>query len=109
MDALEAAWRAKEIEREAAVNRAVAAHRQAESKLSQLLFDCEQRDQKLQLRESRVEKEKEDAQREADRKITEMEDTCRRVREECVPPLKNSPLVSPQSSCTRLIEGLVGW
>ena len=51
MDELEAAWRAKEIEREAAVNKAVTAHRQAESKLNQLLFDCEQRDQQLQLRE----------------------------------------------------------
>eukprot|EP01049_Picozoa_sp_SAG25_P008753 SAG25_NODE_813_length_5233_cov_5.402805_2_plen_99_part_00 len=53
MDELEAAWRAKEIEREAAVNKAVSAHRQAESKLNQLLFDCEQRDQTLQLREVR--------------------------------------------------------
>ena len=50
---MEAAWRAKEIEREAAVNKAVSAHRQAESKLNQLLFDCEQRDQTLQLREVR--------------------------------------------------------
>lgn len=108
MDALEAAWRAKEIEREAAVNKAVAAHRQAESKLNQLLFDCEQRDQALQLRENRVEKEKEDAQREADRKITEMEDTCRRVREEYVHQcaLENARLQDVTAENARLRERL---
>ena len=109
MDALESAWRAKEIEREGAVNKAVAAHRQAESKLNQLLFDCEQRDQALQLRESRLEKEKEDAQREAERKITEMEDTCRRVREEYVHQcaLENARLQDISTENARMRERLV--
>ena len=109
MDALESAWRAKEIEREAAVNKAVAAHRQAESKLNQLLFDCEQRDQALQLRESRLEKEKEDAQMEAERKITEMEDTCRRVREEYVHQcaLENARLQDISTENARMRERLV--
>ena len=91
------------------MNKAVAAHRQAESKLNQLLFDCEQRDQALQLRESRLEKEKEDAQREAERKITEMEDTCRRVREEYVHQcaLENARLQDISTENARMRERLV--
>ena len=84
MDQLESAWRSREVEREAAVNKAVTAHRQAEAKLTQSLFDCEQREQLVKLKEQRLQKEKSDVERDCERKIQESEDTCRRVREEYV-------------------------
>jgi hypothetical protein len=77
-----------------------------ENILTLLFLWCEQRDQTLQLLEGRMEKEKQDLQREADRKVTEMEDTCRRVREEYVHQcaLENARLRDVQAENAQLRE-----
>jgi len=84
MDALEAAWRQRELEREEAVSKAIAAHRHAEQQLRRAVLECESKEQALQLREELLPKQIQEMQRKCTVEVTRMEDTCRRVREEHV-------------------------
>lgn len=83
MQALAEEWRKRDRERESLVKKKVAEYSILEGKLQRTLIDLEKREQQLAGAESELQREKKELQSERERNLKELQDSVRRVREDC--------------------------
>ncbi|XP_033622262.1 centrosomal protein of 120 kDa isoform X5 [Fukomys damarensis] len=84
MQALAEEWRKRDRERESLVKKKVAEYSILEGKLQRTLIDLEKREQQLAGAESELQREKKELQSEREQNLKELQDSVRRVREDCI-------------------------
>ncbi|XP_004854536.1 centrosomal protein of 120 kDa isoform X2 [Heterocephalus glaber] len=84
MQALAEEWKKRDRERESLVKKKVAEYNILEGKLQKTLIDLEKREQQLASTESELQREKKELQSEREQNLKELQDSVRRVREDCV-------------------------
>ncbi|XP_013362540.1 PREDICTED: centrosomal protein of 120 kDa [Chinchilla lanigera] len=84
MQALAEEWKKRDRERESLVKKKVAEYSILEGKLQKTLIDLEKREQQLASAESELQREKKELQSERERNLKELQDSIRRVKEDCV-------------------------
>ncbi|RUS71785.1 hypothetical protein EGW08_020454 [Elysia chlorotica] len=83
MKALAEEWKKRDTEREVLTQKKLTEYKQMEDQLRKTLTDLEKREKKLLLNEQEVMKLRTDLQREHDRKLEEMKEASRRMKEDC--------------------------
>ncbi|KAM6230711.1 centrosomal protein of 120 kDa isoform 2-T2 [Porphyrio hochstetteri] len=83
MQALAEEWKKRDREREALVKKKVAEYTVLEEQLQKTLRDLDKRERQLFSAESEVQRVKKELQAEHERNLQELQDSVRRVREEC--------------------------
>ncbi|XP_059160002.1 centrosomal protein of 120 kDa-like [Physella acuta] len=76
-------WKKRDTEREVLTQKKLAEYKHLEDQLRNTLTDLEKREKKLALNEHEVMKLRSDLQREHDRKLQEMKEASRRMKEDC--------------------------
>ncbi|XP_028911770.1 centrosomal protein of 120 kDa isoform X1 [Ornithorhynchus anatinus] len=84
MQALAEEWKKRDHERESLVKKKVAEYTVLEERLQKTLIDLERREQQLSNAEMELQRGKKNLQSEHERKLQELQDSIRRVKEECV-------------------------
>ncbi|XP_023571099.1 centrosomal protein of 120 kDa isoform X1 [Octodon degus] len=84
MQALAEEWKKRDRERESLVKKKVAEYSILEGKLQKTLIDLEKREQQLASAESELQREKKELQSERERNLKELQDSIRRVKEDCI-------------------------
>ncbi|KAK3743125.1 hypothetical protein RRG08_063983 [Elysia crispata] len=83
MKALAEEWKKRDTEREVLTQKKLTEYKQMEDQLRKTLTDLEKREKKLLLNEQEVMKLRADLQREHDRKLEEIREASRRMKEDC--------------------------
>ncbi|CAG5135088.1 unnamed protein product, partial [Candidula unifasciata] len=83
MKALADEWKKRDTEREILTQKKLTEYKQMEDQLRATLTDLERREKKLAISEHEVMKLRSDLQREHDRKLQEMKEASRRMKEDC--------------------------
>ncbi|KAI0208621.1 DUF3668 domain-containing protein [Lamellibrachia satsuma] len=83
MQALSVEWKRRDKEREVLVKKKVSEYSVLEKKLQKTLNDLEKREQQLSSKEQEVLRLRKELQREHERKLTEMREASRRLKEDC--------------------------
>uniref|UniRef100_A0A0B6ZYD3 C2 domain-containing protein n=2 Tax=Arion vulgaris TaxID=1028688 RepID=A0A0B6ZYD3_9EUPU len=83
MKTLAEEWKKRDTEREVLTQRKLTEFKQMEDQLRKTLTDLERREKKLAVSEHEVMKLRSDLQREHDRKLMEMKEASRRLKEDC--------------------------
>ncbi|XP_053156253.1 centrosomal protein of 120 kDa isoform X2 [Hemicordylus capensis] len=84
MQALAEEWRKRDREREALVKKKVSEYTVLEEQLQKTLTSVEKREKQLVSAETELQRAKKELQTEHERNLQELQDTIRRVKEECV-------------------------
>ncbi|XP_038625571.1 centrosomal protein of 120 kDa isoform X2 [Tachyglossus aculeatus] len=88
MQALAEEWKKRDHERESLVKKKVAEYTVLEERLQKTLIDLERREQQLSNAETELQRGKKNLQSEHERNHQELQDSIRRVKEECVHQVK---------------------
>ncbi|CAL1540527.1 unnamed protein product [Lymnaea stagnalis] len=83
MKALADEWKKRDTEREVLTQKTLTEYKNLEDQLRKTLTDLEKREKKLAINEHEVMKLRSDLQREHDRKLQEMKEASRRMKEDC--------------------------
>ncbi|GFO36195.1 centrosomal protein of 120 kda [Plakobranchus ocellatus] len=83
MKALAEEWKKRDTEREVLTQKKLTEYKQMEDQLRKTLNDLEKREKKLLVNEQEVMKLRTDLQREHDRKLEEMKEASRRMKQDC--------------------------